>query len=151
MTFAELLTNLSQRGLSVVRDGEMLCCIGDTSQLTPDLQAALSAHRAEFLRLLPSAAERCERIVEQATDDANRLCPWGRRLSETTWQALDEFQDLMHDCARLGDAEGTAAAAAAWLRVVECCCHLDDVHDWADATPAAAAAAELVGGRGPCF
>ncbi|MGE4002639.1 MAG: hypothetical protein AB7I48_20780 [Planctomycetaceae bacterium] len=136
MKFVQLIEALAARGLSVVRgEGDRLRCEGDPSQLTPDLQAALSAHREQFLSLLPSNADRCQRIVSDAIDDANRMCPWGRRLSEDAFQAMDECQDMLHDCARLGDVEGAVEAAEQYLRVVRCCCVTDEIHEWADATP----------------
>src|SRR5690606_23536693 len=107
-------------GLQVVRAPEdRLQVQGDLQRLTPDLQAALKDHRSEFLRLLPSDADRCQRIVSDTIDAANRRCPPAWFGSATAWETMDDLQERMHDAARAADANWCQQAADEYLDICQ--------------------------------
>lgn len=131
MMFAKLLTTLSDRGLSVYRaEDDRLKVQGDQSRLTPEMCEALRQHRAEFLKLLPSNAERCEQIVSDAIEAANSLSRASWIPSDLQWEVMDAAQDKMHDAARQADVEATRDAADTYVRVVADCSQADALHDW---------------------
>ena len=74
MTPTELLTTLSQLGVEVAAEGDMLHYRAPQGVLTPDLKDAMKAHKPDLLKLLTLPCPCCSATDWRETREGSRWC-----------------------------------------------------------------------------
>ncbi len=83
MNTAELLDEVTGRGIKLEPDGDALCYTAPKDALTPALLAELKTHKPELLQFLGQARKRCYGVFEYRRADSRWLTLFSIRPGDT--------------------------------------------------------------------
>ncbi len=88
MNTAELLDEVTRRGIKLKPDGDALCYTAPKDALTPDLLVELKTHKAELLAELSVSITLADTPEDDILAEAQRIAGNEPNLSEDEYQAL---------------------------------------------------------------